>query len=224
MIVTGGLAVGVAIFIMVMTNTEHAPAAGIALGLTLNEWNIKTLLFIAAAVIFIMLIRRLLKPFMINLIGEELSRPRSGMRLTSPAFREGDMIPEKYASDGEDISPPLNIEKVPPGTSSLVLSMTDYRGFMGCCQHWVVWNIPPETIEIKEGENPPGIQGLNDFDRLEYIGPLSLPGTHSYMFKLYALDSKLNLPEGSSILKVERAMCGKIIEKTVLEVKYRGRC
>lgn len=71
LIISGGCAVGTAIFIMVLTNTEHAPAAGIALGLTLNEWNIKTLLFILGAVVFMLFVRKLLKPVLVNLIGTE---------------------------------------------------------------------------------------------------------------------------------------------------------
>ena len=67
----GALSVGVAIFFMILTNTEHAPAAGISLGMILNEWNLKTIYFIFGALIFIMLVKEFLKPYMMNLIGEK---------------------------------------------------------------------------------------------------------------------------------------------------------
>ena len=93
MIITTGFAVGAAIFIMVISNTEHPPAAGIAMGLILNEWNASTLFFIIGAVAIILIALRLLKPVMINLIGYEASPGRYGMKLKSPAFDEGDRIP-----------------------------------------------------------------------------------------------------------------------------------
>jgi membrane protein implicated in regulation of membrane protease activity len=62
------LAVGIAIFLMVITNTEHAPAAGIALGLVINEWDWQTIIFIISAVILFAVIKRLLKAKLIDLV------------------------------------------------------------------------------------------------------------------------------------------------------------
>ena len=67
-VIFGALAVGVAIFLMVVTNTEHAPAAGIALGLVINKWDHWTLLFILGAVVFLTVVKRLLRSVLINLI------------------------------------------------------------------------------------------------------------------------------------------------------------
>jgi len=64
----GAVAVGMAIFIMVATDTEHAPAAGIALGLVLNDWDYKTIIFILVAVVLFSVMRKILKPKLFNLI------------------------------------------------------------------------------------------------------------------------------------------------------------
>ena len=67
LIVFGAIAVGIAIFLMTITNTEHAPAAGIALGLVINTWDYRTIIFILAAILWMTIIRKILKPYMINL-------------------------------------------------------------------------------------------------------------------------------------------------------------
>lgn len=68
MMVFGGLSVGLAIFIMTATNTEHAPASGIALGLIINEWDYRTLIFIFSAALLMFLVKRMAKPLMIDLM------------------------------------------------------------------------------------------------------------------------------------------------------------
>jgi hypothetical protein len=92
---------------------------------------------------------------------------------------------------------------------------------MGTFDHWLVWNIPKETREILEGTEPQGVQGRTDFGKLGYGGPCPPFGTHAYKFKLYALNKKLDLREGSSKRELENAMKGHIIEEVVLTGKYR---
>lgn len=109
------------------------------------------------------------------------------MRLTSSAFGDGGRIPAKYTADGDDISPPLYIESVPERTKSLTLVVDDPDAPVGTWDHWVIWNIPADTKEIKEGISPEGISGRNGWGRLGYGGPAPPSGTHRYIFKLYAL-------------------------------------
>jgi CBS-domain-containing membrane protein len=66
-IIFGALAAGVAILIMTITDTEHPPAAGIALGLVLNEWDYKTLIFILSAVILLFIVKSLLKKVLVDI-------------------------------------------------------------------------------------------------------------------------------------------------------------
>jgi CBS-domain-containing membrane protein len=68
-VVLGGLAVGVAIFLMVVTNTEHPPAAGIALGLVINQtWDALTLVVILSAICSLSLVKWLLRRYLRNLL------------------------------------------------------------------------------------------------------------------------------------------------------------
>jgi len=143
------------------------------------------------------------------------------MKLTSPVFKNNGAIPSEYTCDGEDISPELNIENVPENAKSLALIMDDPDAPAGTWVHWVVWNIPANTKVIPKGTSPKGVKGKTNFGRLGYGGPCPPSGTHRYFFKLYALDTILNLKEGSSKKDLENAMQGHIIEKTELMGTYK---
>jgi len=142
------------------------------------------------------------------------------MRLTSSAFWQGRGIPSRYTCDGQNISPPLEISDVPQGTKSLALVMEDPDAPMGTFIHWVMWNIPPDTTEIKEGIAPKGVQGMTDFGRLGYGGPCPPSGTHTYRFELSALDREISLPEGSSLEELRKTMEGHIITRVALTCSY----
>jgi Raf kinase inhibitor-like YbhB/YbcL family protein len=109
------------------------------------------------------------------------------MRISSTAFKEGEMIPKKYTCLGEDINPQLKWEEVPPETKSFALIMDDPDAPMGTWTHWLVKDIPPNVKEIKE-KSVTGVQIKNSGGRLEYHGPCPPSGVHRYFFKLYALD------------------------------------
>ena len=134
------------------------------------------------------------------------------MILRSALFRNNEDFPKRFTCDGANTNPPLVIEGVSREAKSLVLIVDDpdaTRG--GTFTHWVVWNIPPQTYEIPEGEVPRGAkQGRNDFGVEEYGGPCPPRGArpHRYVFKLYALDTELDLPASSEKGKVERKMEG----------------
>jgi len=132
------------------------------------------------------------------------------MKLTSPAFKNGENIPTVYTCDGDDINPSLVIGEIPEGTRDLVLIVDDPDAPSGTWVHWVVFNIPLPA-EIKE-KSVPGTQGLNSFKRLDYGGPCPPAGSaHRYFFKLYALDQLLDLAPGASKKEVEKAMQGHIL-------------
>ncbi len=144
-----------------------------------------------------------------------------GLKLTSPAFNDGEGIGIKYTCDGEDINPPLKIEGVPPETKSLVLIVDDPDAPIGTWVHWLLWNINPATSEIAEGEVPSGaVQGVNDFRKNFYGGPCPPSGTHCYFFKLYALDTTLDLSENSGKSDLLKEMEGHVLAKTQLVGSY----
>ena len=123
------------------------------------------------------------------------------MKLASPAFAHNAIIPQKYTCQGKDISPPLTISEIPEGTVSLALITDDPDAPMGTWDHWLIWNIKP-TAEIKE-DSAPGTQGENSWGRNDYGGPCPPSGTHRYFFKLYALDSQLDLAKGATKAELE---------------------
>ncbi|MBW2040217.1 MAG: YbhB/YbcL family Raf kinase inhibitor-like protein [Deltaproteobacteria bacterium] len=147
------------------------------------------------------------------------------MKLTSSAFQHGGKVPVKYTCDGENINPPLTISDVPSGTKSLVLIMDDldvpkYLRADGMWDHWVVFNIPASLSDIKEGEEPDGTHGIGTSGNLKYNGPCPPDREHRYFFKLYALDTELDLTEKATKKQVEKAMEGHILAETELMGRY----
>lgn len=128
--------------------------------------------------------------------------------ISSNSFKEGEMIPAKYTCDGANINLSLDIKGVPDEAKSLVIIVDDPDAPVGNWVHWVVWNIPL-TQHIKEN-HVPGIEGINDFTQHHYGGPCPPAGIHRYFFKVYALDTVLDLPAGTKKKQLEKAMNGHI--------------
>ena len=143
------------------------------------------------------------------------------MKLQSPAFEHHRIIPSQYTCDGENINPPLQISDVPKGAKSLVLLMDDPDVPVsvradGMWDHWVVFNIPPDVREIKEGDTPPGILGVGTGGNARYQGPCPPDREHRYFFKLFAVDIELSLKEGAVKADVEQAMEGHVVSQAEL--------
>lgn len=146
---------------------------------------------------------------------------REGMKLTSSAFEEGGLIPQEYTCDGDNISPPFSISQVTQSAQSLVLIITDPDAPGGEFTHWLVWNIEPETAEIAEGSLPDGAEeGTNNFNKKGYSGPCPPTGTHHYEFRLYALDTKLNLQTENNKSELLSVMDGHITQEALLTAVY----
>ena len=140
------------------------------------------------------------------------------MKLTSTAFEEGAEIPSKYTCDGEDMLVPLTISDVPENAKSLALVMDDPDAPMGTWDHWLLWNMAPNTKEITA--LPKAVYGSNSWKRTAWGGPCPPDKEHRYYWKLYAVDTELDLPEGSTKAELEKAMEGHIIEQAVLKGRY----
>ena len=143
------------------------------------------------------------------------------MKLTSPDFKNNEYIPKKFTCDGEDISPSLAIESIPGSAKSLALIVDDPDAPMGIWVHWVVFDIPI-TSKIEEGGTP-GKPGTNTSGERNYGGPCPPSGTHRYFFKIYALDTLLNLKEGITKADLEKAMVDHILDKTELIGLYKRK-
>lgn len=144
------------------------------------------------------------------------------MKLSSSAFSQNEIIPKKYTCDGENVNPPLSIADIPKETKSLVLIVDDPDAPKGTWVHWTVFNINPEIKEIAENSIPKdGIEGMTDFGRPGYGGPCPPSGTHRYFFKIYSLDTKLDLKANASKKDLEKAMAGHILAKAELIGLYQ---
>ena len=135
------------------------------------------------------------------------------MKLTSSAFSDGGIIPSVHTCEGKNSAPPLAVSGVPNGAKSLVLIMDDpdvpkTLRADGMYDHWVIFNIPPgaHTIDARSG-----IQGRNTNGQNQYIGPCPPDRQHRYFFKLYALDTMLDLSAGAAKKQVEWAMQGHVL-------------
>ena len=149
------------------------------------------------------------------------------LELESPAFDQEDSIPVRYTADGSDRSPPLLWKNEPKGTKSYVLICDDPDAPSGTWDHWVLFNIPLDTRELHEGlfnreVLPNGaIQGVNSWGKTGYNGPNPPKGSsHRYNFKLYALDTLLNLSPTATKTEVEAAMQGHILAQSILTAHY----
>ena len=140
------------------------------------------------------------------------------LQLTSSAFSYGDEIPRQFGYKNGNEEPPLTINGIPEGTKSLALIMDDpdAMGAVGkVWVHWVVWNINPDTKRFNDA-----LEGMTDFVEVGYGGPAPPDKRHTYVFKLYALDTKLDLSNESTKADLEKAMEGHIIEQATLTGTY----
>jgi len=147
--------------------------------------------------------------------------------VSSTAFEEEGMIPKKYTCDGANISPPLTFSGVPEGSRSLALISDDPDAPAGTWVHWVLFNIPPEMTGLPENVPPDETladgsrHGVTDFGHFGYGGPCPPSGTHRYFFKLYALDTVLNLSGRVTKDQLETAMQTHILAQGKLMGRYQ---
>jgi hypothetical protein len=141
------------------------------------------------------------------------------MKISSTAFTDGGTIPDEFSKDGGNHRPPLYFEDIPTEAKSLALIVDDPDAPRGPFTHWIVYNIPPQTRSVGNGESVTIQQAANDFGQTEYGGPKPPSGEHRYFFKLYALDDQITLPRGGSRLDMEEAILGHVIA----EAEYMGR-
>lgn len=143
------------------------------------------------------------------------------MELSSPAFKDGEMIPRKFTCDGENISPALAWSGVPEDAASVALLVEDPDAPRGTFTHWIYHEIPATQNELPEGGLPGARQGQNDFRRPGYGGPCPPPGAaHRYVFRLYALDVHPALDPGAGRQDFLNAIQGHILAQAELTGRY----
>src|SRR3989339_537065 len=139
------------------------------------------------------------------------------MRLASSVFYHGGFIPKEYSCDGVGEHPPLQLFGVPEEAKSLVLIVDDPDAPLGLWTHWLLWNIDPQTIEIKACEVPAGaVQGKTSSGENVWGPPCPPSGTHHYRFKLFALDAALVLDSSAKQKDLEAALPGRVLDQAEL--------
>ena len=168
-------------------------------------------------------------PFIILLILSLTVLSQTGkMTLKSAGFKDGAPIPKIYSCEGEDLSPELAWSGAPAGTKSFALICDDPDAPVGTWVHWVIYNIPGSCSSLPKGvpqkarlENG-ALQGVNSWPKTGYNGPCPPPGKpHRYFFRLYALDSVLELKENASKEELLKALKGRILGEAELMGTYR---
>jgi Raf kinase inhibitor-like YbhB/YbcL family protein len=152
------------------------------------------------------------------------------MQITSSAFQQGAEIPSHYTSDGEDVSPELSWKDGPADTKSFVLIVHDPDAPRpGGYTHWVVYNIPAdvghieEKVPAEEQVTGLGLQGKNNSGRIGYMGPAPPSGTHRYFFRLFALNTQLDLGPGATHKEVSAAIRGHVLAQAELMGTYEKK-
>jgi hypothetical protein len=154
--------------------------------------------------------------------GLQVSRDTLGVYqipLTSHAFENDSLIPQKYTCDGANVSPHIAWGLLPHQTKTLTIICEDIDAPGGPWTHWVIYNIPPQHQEDLPDNVPLGLvfpnamrQGMNDFGKIGWGGPCPPPGgPHRYVFKLYLLNAILHLPGPVDKATVLREMEGRVI-------------
>ena len=152
------------------------------------------------------------------------------IQITSAAFADGQPIPAKYTCDGEDVSPPLQWTNAPARTKSFALIADDPDAPVGIWVHWVAYDLPagagalPENVAKNQTILGNAKQGVNDFRRTGYNGPCPPSGKpHRYFFKIYALDTILNLPPGLTKQDLLKVMAGHVLAEGQLMGTYQRK-
>ncbi len=141
------------------------------------------------------------------------------IKITSPVFKEGEPIPVRYSCNDVNVSPPLEWEDLPEDTESIALILDDPDAPGGTFNHWIIFDLPantkslPEHVMGRELMDDGSKHGFNDFGLVGYGGPCPPKGTHRYFFKIYALDSKMDLPPLVRKDELLSAMEGHVLDQ-----------
>ncbi len=147
------------------------------------------------------------------------------MQLLSPDFNDGKYIPKAFTCEGDNVSPKFLINgKAPEGATCYALVMEDPDAPKGTFTHWIFWNMPFATKEFSSVLMPESVVGgTNDAGKIGYIGPCPPNGTHRYFFKLFALNTSLDLKPDAKVDELHMAMNGHIVTEAELVGLYEKK-
>lgn len=150
------------------------------------------------------------------------------MMVKTDAFPDGGVVPEKYASRGDNVQPGFSFSDIPADATSLAIIFHDIDVAFGGTNdvlHWMAWNIPLADGGFPEGSLPAGsVQGNNIRQQPGYMGPGAPVGEryHHYVFEFYALSENIDLPADASREDLLAAIGDKVVGKAAYVGRYRG--
>lgn len=146
------------------------------------------------------------------------------LTISSPAFRDGDPIPDEYGYTEQNVNPPFRISGVPGEAETLAFVIDDPDAVEPAGKvwdHWVVWNVPPEREEIPEDwDADDAVEGRNDYGEQGYGGPNPPDREHTYRIRLYAVDTELELGRRADADDLRDALEGHVVDEATLEGTY----
>lgn len=171
--------------------------------------------------------------FLSLIILTTINQTWSVMKLSSPNFTNGAQLPQQYTCDGKNINPAFSWEDAPKNTQSFALLVEDPDAPSaqnprpeGPWVHWIVFNIPATIKKLEENVSVSklgAIQGMTDSKKAAFHGacPPKDSGPHRYFFKLFALDTKLDLKTGATKQQLLNAMQGHVLTTAELMGTYQ---
>ncbi|MEF8976504.1 MAG: YbhB/YbcL family Raf kinase inhibitor-like protein [Halapricum sp.] len=148
----------------------------------------------------------------------------TGLRISSPAFEDGEPIPEEYGYTERNVNPPFRFDSVPDEAETLALIVDDPDAVEPAGKvwdHWVVWNVPADRDEIPEDWGAAdAVEGVNDYGERGYGGPNPPDGEHTYRIELYAVEASVDLASSAGADDLRAALEGKIVETATMEGTY----
>lgn len=151
--------------------------------------------------------------------------PAGTLKITSSAFKSGELIPAKYSCDADKVNPALAFSGVPASAKSLALIVDDpdvpkTMIPSGEFVHWLVWDISPASKGIAEADKSAATMGLNGTGKPGYYPMCPPDREHRYFFKLYALDKMLSDAKITNKAELLAAMQGHIVGQAELTGRY----
>ena len=151
--------------------------------------------------------------------------PAGTLKIASPAFKSGELIPAKYSCDADKVNPPLEFSGVPAAAKSLALIIDDPdvpKTLIptGEFVHWLVWDIAPTSKGIAEADKSAATMGLNGTGKPGYYPMCPPDREHRYFFKVYALDTMLGAAKITNKAALLAAMKGHIVGQAELMARY----
>ncbi len=151
-----------------------------------------------------------------------------GLKVSSPCFDEGGLVPVEHTGYGADVSPALVLDGLDEGAVSLVVMLDDEDHPIRGYSHWVLWNVPARASipgSVPAGKRVESLGGAvqgRGYGRNRYRGPKPpFNWSHRYRFTVYALDCLLDLPPTARKRDVLTAMDGHVLQRASLTCRYR---